>query len=210
MAVDAHPITQDELRFELGRTQDAFRAESNRTREEFRDELSRTREDFLAGITQTRDEIRTVREEFGAELSHTRDDLRTEMSQTRDDLRAEMSHTREELRAEMSQTRDDFRVEMNLLRTEIVTHYATKADLHSLESRLVRWMIGSVGTAVAIAVAADRLWSLVPAERGGRVGRPLGPGSVLPRPGRPRQSVSPVNAGTIGDWLVDSMRDFQA
>lgn len=74
-----------------------------------------------------------------------------------------MSQTRDELRAEMSQTRDDFRVEMNLLRTEIVTHYATKADLHSLESRLVRWMIGlmigSVGTAVAIAVAADRLWS---------------------------------------------------
>ena len=85
------------------------------------------------------------------------------MSQTREELRAEMSQTREELRAEMSQTRDDFRVEMNLLRTEIVTHYATKADLHSLESRLIRWMIGlmigSVGTAVAIAVAADRLWS---------------------------------------------------
>ena len=85
------------------------------------------------------------------------------MSQTRHELRAEMSQTRDELRAEMSQTRDDFRVEMNLLRTEIVTHYATKADLHSLESRLIRWMIGlmvgSVGTAVAIAVAADRLWS---------------------------------------------------
>ena len=52
-----------------------------------------------------------------------------------------MSQTRDELRADLSQTRDEFRVEMNLLRTEIVTHYATKADLHSLEARLVKWMI---------------------------------------------------------------------
>ncbi len=123
MVADAHPITQDELRFELNRTQDEFRAEASRTRDEFRAELGRTRDEFLAGLSQTR----------------------------------------EELRADLSQTRDEFRVEMNLLRTEIVTHYATKADLHSLEARLVKWMIGlmlgSVGTAVAIAVAVDRLWT---------------------------------------------------
>ena len=126
MVADAHPITQDQLRFELGRMQDEFRAEASRTREEFQ-----------AGLAQTREEIRAAREE----------------SRT----------AREESRAALSQTREEFRVQMNLLRTEIVTHYATKADLHSLESRLVRWMIGlmigSVGTAVAIAVAADRLWS---------------------------------------------------
>ena len=104
-----------------------------------------------------------MRDEFLAGLSQTRDEFRAELSQTRNEIRAEMSQTRDELRADLSQTRDEFRVEMNLLRTEIVTHYATKADLHSLEARLVKWMIGlmlgSVGTAVAIAVAADRLWA---------------------------------------------------
>ena len=123
MVADAHPITQDELRFELNRTQDEFRAEASRTRDEFRAELGRTRDEFLAGLSQTR----------------------------------------EELRADLSQTRDEFRVEMNLLRTEIVTHYATKADLHAVETRLVKWMIGlmlsSMGAAVAIAVAVDRLWA---------------------------------------------------
>jgi len=137
VVADAHPITQDELRFELSRTQDEFRAELNRTREDFQAALTQTRDEFQAGLAKTREEIRAAREESRA--------------------------AREESRAALSQTREEFRVQMNLLRTEIVTHYATKADLHSLESRLVRWMIGlmigSVGTAVAIAVAADRLWS---------------------------------------------------
>lgn len=123
MTVDAHPITQDELRFELNRTQDEFRAELGRTQAEFRAESSRTRDEF----------------------------------------RAELSRTREEFQAGLSQSRDEFRSEMNLLRNEMVTHHATKADLHALEARLVKWMIGlmigSVGTAVSIAVAADRLWT---------------------------------------------------
>lgn len=40
-------------------------------------------------------------------------------------------------------------------------HLATKADLHALETRLTRWMIGlmlgSVSAAVAIGIAVDRL-----------------------------------------------------
>ena len=40
-------------------------------------------------------------------------------------------------------------------------HLATKADLHALETRLTRWMIGlmlgSVSAAVAIGLAVDRL-----------------------------------------------------
>ena len=60
-------------------------------------------------------------------------------------------------------TRAELRAELNRLRDEIVSHYATKADLHSLETRLVKWMVGlmlsSVGAAVAIAVAVDRLWT---------------------------------------------------
>ena len=71
--------------------------------------------------------------------------------------------TQDELRFELSRTQDELRVELNRLRHEIVTHYATKADLHAVETRLVKWMIGlmlsSMGAAVAIAVAVDRLWA---------------------------------------------------
>ena len=93
----------------------------------------------------------------------TQDELRFELNRTQDEFRAELSQTRDEFQAGLSQTRDEFRAEMNLLRNEMVTHYATKADLHALEARLVKWMIGlmlsSVGAAVAIAVTVDRLWA---------------------------------------------------
>ena len=39
-------------------------------------------------------------------------------------------------------TREDLREELALFRDEIRTHYATKADLSELETRLIRWMIG--------------------------------------------------------------------
>ena len=58
-------------------------------------------------------------------------------------------------------TRDDLREELALFRNEIRQHYATKADLHALETRLTRWMIGlmvtAIGAASGIAIAVDRL-----------------------------------------------------
>jgi len=63
-------------------------------------------------------------------------------------------------------TRNDLRDELD----RTLQHYATKADLadwradlHALEARLIKWMLGlmlsATGLAVAIAVAVDRLWT---------------------------------------------------
>ncbi|MCY3957589.1 MAG: hypothetical protein OXG65_04770 [Chloroflexi bacterium] len=63
-------------------------------------------------------------------------------------------------------TRNDLRNELD----RTLQHYATKADLadlradlHALEARLIKWMLGlmlsATGLAVAIAVAVDRLWT---------------------------------------------------
>ena len=52
-------------------------------------------------------------------------------------------------------TRDDLRYELQ--------HYATKADLAELEARLIKWMIGlmvgAVAVAASVAVAVQRLTS---------------------------------------------------
>ena len=56
-------------------------------------------------------------------------------------------------------TRDDLREELVLLRVEIRTHYASKADLSGLETRLIKWMIGlmvgSIAVATSIAVSVQ-------------------------------------------------------
>ena len=63
-------------------------------------------------------------------------------------------------------TRQDLRDELD----RTLAHYATKADLadvradlHALEARLIKWMLGlmlsATGLAVAIAIAVDRLWT---------------------------------------------------
>ena len=63
-------------------------------------------------------------------------------------------------------TRQDLRDELD----RTLAHYATRADLadlradlHALEARLIKWMLGlmlsATGLAVAIAIAVDRLWT---------------------------------------------------
>ena len=53
----------------------------------------------------------------------------------------------------------DLREELALFRDEIRTHYATKADLSDLETRLIKWMIGlmvgSIAVATSIAVSVQ-------------------------------------------------------
>ena len=36
-------------------------------------------------------------------------------------------------------------------------HLATKADLHQMENRLIRWLLGGIAAAVAVATGLDRL-----------------------------------------------------
>ena len=45
------------------------------------------------------------------------------------------------------------RADMDALRTETQTHYATKADLAQLETRLIKWVVGSALAAGGLAVA---------------------------------------------------------
>ena len=49
------------------------------------------------------------------------------------------------------------RADMDALRTETHTHYATKADLAQLETRLIKWVVGSVMAAAGVAAAVGAL-----------------------------------------------------
>jgi len=48
-------------------------------------------------------------------------------------------------------TRADLREELAGFRDEIRTHYATKADLANLETRLVKWLVGATVVAASLA-----------------------------------------------------------
>ncbi len=69
--------------------------------------------------------------------------------------------TRDSLSAEMNLMRVDVRAETNRLRETFRTHGVTKADLHAMETRLVKWILGlmlsSMSAAVIISVALGRL-----------------------------------------------------
>ena len=47
-------------------------------------------------------------------------------------------------------TRSILREELADLRNEFSKHYATKADLAQLETRLIKWMVGAVVTSTLI------------------------------------------------------------
>ncbi|MCY3749284.1 MAG: hypothetical protein OXG64_08315 [Chloroflexi bacterium] len=107
----------------------------------------------------------------------TRDDLRDELNRAfaHYATKADLADVRDQLRgamapyatkADLTELRDELRVEFN----RTLTHYATRADvadlradLHALEARLIKWMLGlmlsATGLAVAIAIAVDRLWT---------------------------------------------------
>ena len=55
-------------------------------------------------------------------------------------------------------TRAEFQAEMQTLRDELREHYATKADLSALETRLIKWMVGQM---IAAIVAASSIALLI-------------------------------------------------
>lgn len=63
---------------------------------------------------------------------------------TLEDLRRELRHERSELRREFNRT---------------LQHYATKADLHALETRLTIRLIMLLAALGGVLVAVDRLWT---------------------------------------------------
>ena len=54
------------------------------------------------------------------------------------------------------------RADIDALRSETQTHYATKADLAQLETRIIKWVVGSALAAAGIAATAvlviQRIW----------------------------------------------------
>ncbi len=70
---------------------------------------------------------------------------------TRSELQEELQQLRSEIRGELQELREDFRRELGQLREEFRDHYATKADLAQLETRLTKWMIGLMAGSIAIA-----------------------------------------------------------
>ncbi len=63
---------------------------------------------------------------------------------TLEDLRRELRHERSESRREFDRC---------------LQHYATKADLHALETRLTIRLIMLLGALGGVLVAVDRLWA---------------------------------------------------
>ena len=63
---------------------------------------------------------------------------------TLEDLRRELRHERGELRLELDRT---------------LRHYATKADLHALETRLTVRLVVALAALGGVLVAVDRLWT---------------------------------------------------
>lgn len=70
--------------------------------------------------------------------------------------------------AEQPITRSDLREELQMFRDELRQHYATKADvselrveLHQIEARLIKWMVGlmlgSIAVASSIALLVQRI-----------------------------------------------------
>ena len=54
------------------------------------------------------------------------------------------------------------RADIDTLRTETQTHYATKADLAHLETRIIKWVVGSAlaaaGIATTVVLVIQRFW----------------------------------------------------
>lgn len=72
-----------------------------------------------------------------------------------DDRNPELRFTEEPMTAELNA----LDIERRLTRIDaIVATVATKADLHALETRLIRWMVGSV---VAASVASGTIVSVI-------------------------------------------------
>ena len=63
--------------------------------------------------------------------------------------------TLEDLRRELQRERGELRIEFD----RTLRHYATKADLHALETRLTVRLVVALAALGTVLVAVDRLWT---------------------------------------------------
>lgn len=117
-------------------------------------------------VAQVRGDLEQVRGDVAqvrGDLEQVRGDVaqvRGDVEQVRGDLelaRRDLKHTGEQLRSEMQhmQERFDTRVE--------ISEERLRGDMHQLEARLIRWIVGTLltgmGIAAAIALAVARFFA---------------------------------------------------
>jgi hypothetical protein len=98
-------------------------------------------EEFVVSELATRDYLDAKLSEVRSELKATRDYLDAKLSEVRSELKGEISALRAELKGDIATLRGDLR-----------------AEIAGVETKLVRWMVGSVGgAALAIILTVLRL-----------------------------------------------------
>ena len=106
-------------------------------------EIAEMRAELAEMRAEQRAELAEMRAEQRAELAETRAEQRTEIAA----VRSEIAEMRAEQRTEIAETRAEQRTEIAAIRTEIA----------NLETRLIRWMVGTVITTATLTVGILRL-----------------------------------------------------
>ena len=89
-----------------------------------------TSDQFKAGLAEVQTQIANLDKRLSTEIAEMRAEQRTEIAEQR----TEIAEMRAEMRAEIAETRAEQRTEIAAVRTEIA----------NLETRLIRWMVGTV------------------------------------------------------------------
>ena len=93
-----------------------------------------TSDQFKAGLAEVQTQIANLDRRLSTEIAEMRAEQRAEIAETRAEMRTEIAEMRAEMRAEITETRAEQRTEIAAVRTEIA----------NLETRLIRWMVGTV------------------------------------------------------------------
>ena len=89
-----------------------------------------TSDQFKAGLAEVQTQIANLGKRLSTEIA----EQRAEIAEMRAEQRTEIAEMRAEMRAEIAETRAEQRTEIAAVRTEIA----------NLETRLIRWMVGTV------------------------------------------------------------------
>ena len=89
-----------------------------------------TSDQFKAGLAEVQTQIANLDKRLSTELAEMRAEQRTDIAE----MRTELAEMRAEMRAELAETRAEQRTDIAAVHTEI----------SNLETRLIRWMVGTV------------------------------------------------------------------
>ena len=120
-----------------------------------------TSDQFKAGLAEVQTQIANLDKRLSTELA----EQRAEIAEMRAEQRAEIAETRAEQRTEIAETRAEQRTEIAAVRSEIAEMRAEqrteiaaiRTELANLETRLIRWMVGTVITTATLTVGILRL-----------------------------------------------------